>query len=313
MNIKNIYLQLCLSAFFWGGSAIAGKLLLEEITPATVTFLRFFVSVIILFFFLKIKKEKVVLTFKEHIKYLMLGLTGVSACYYFYFLGLYYSSAFNAALIESTIPLLTLSLAISLKDEKWSLNRCIGFILAYLGVFCIVTKLNINSLINFEYNTGDILLLISTLCFAVYNIMVKKCDFKKNSATVQMYYIFLYGSLGLLPWFCYDIIKNNCIIALSNISFLNIFNIIFISLGSSVLAYIFFNKGIKEIGVSKASGFINLVPFITIVLSIILLGEHPTYFQYIGASLVLVGVYISQTDKIRSKIYRIFNIKCNIT
>jgi len=76
-------------------------------------------------------------------------------------------------------------------------------------------------------------------------------------------------------------------------SLYNLGFILFLSLGSSVLAYLFFNEGIKQLGASKASGFINYVPIITIVLSLVILRETPVSSQCIGAAIVLSGIYLS--------------------
>jgi drug/metabolite transporter (DMT)-like permease len=74
---------------------------LESLLPSQVTFLRFFIAFVILgIFILVIKQYKVKISLFEHIKLAILGFVGIALCYYFYFKGLYYSTAFNAGLIE---------------------------------------------------------------------------------------------------------------------------------------------------------------------------------------------------------------------
>ena len=67
-----------------------------------------------------------------------------------------------------------------------------------------------------------------------------------------------------------------------------------LALGASVLAYVFFNQGIEQIGASRASSFINLVPVITAGLAFALLGERPDFSQLLGSAVILLGVSLSQ-------------------
>ncbi len=170
-----VHIKLIFAAIFWGSSAIAGKILLETALPSQVTFLRFFLAFIILgLFLLTNRKHFSKVTFFEHVKLAVLGFIGIALCYYFYFEGLNYSSAFNAGLLEATIPLVTLAISVSMGEEKFHLENTIGFIIAYVGVIIIISNLELSVIINSNYNFGDILLLIGTLCFGIYNVLLKK-------------------------------------------------------------------------------------------------------------------------------------------
>lgn len=289
--MNTIYIKLVIAAFFWASSAIAGKLMLETFLPSQITFLRFGFATIILILFVLFKKETPTISFKEHFKLALLGVVGVSLCYYFYFKGLNLSSALNAGLIEATIPLITLAISIGIKEEKFNIKNSIGFTLAYIGVLIVVTKLDFSVIVHSKYNMGDLLLLISTLCFGIYNILVKKIDFTFHSQKIKLLYIFMYGSIALVPWIYFDSLH----VDLNwNFSLFNLMLILILSLGASVLAYIFFNEGIKKLGASKASSFINLVPILTIILAIVILKEPLSLSQSIGSIAILFGVYISQ-------------------
>ena len=172
----------------------------------------------------------------------------------------------------------------------------------------IVTKLDLNLIKNSTYNIGDIYLLISTLCFGIYNILVKKLTFSKITQSQKLFYIFLYGSILLLPWLYIDSLSQKLN---WNLSILNLVYVLILSLGASVLAYVFFNEGIEKIGASKASNFINLVPIITILFAVIFLKEIPDESQIIGMLTILTGIYISQNPNYMKKI--LYNIKKLLT
>ncbi len=298
----SIYLKLFFSALFWGSSAVVGKLLFESLLPSQVIFLRFFIAFLLLgIFIVFIRKQSISLSIFEHFKLALLGLIGVTVCYIFYIKGLFFSSALNAGLIEATIPLVTLFLAVILKEEKFNLLSALGFIIAYIGVVIIVTQLNLNLIKTLNFNIGDIYLLVSTLAFGVYNILIKKINFSNINQNQKLFYIFFYGSIFLLPWLYNDSQSNKLNWSLS---MLEIFFVLVLSLGASVLAYMFFNEGIEKIGASRASSFINLVPIITIIFAIFFLREIPNKSQIIGAIIILLGVYIAQKPKYFQKVLK---------
>ncbi len=244
--MKSAYIKLIISAFFWGSSAIAGKILFKVSCPSQVSFLRFFLAFCFIGFFLLIKRKYFVfVSFSEHLKLAILGVVGIALCYYFYFKGLYLSSAFNAGIIESTIPLITLFISVMVGEEKFELANTIGFIIAYIGVIIIVTKMDLSIIINSNYNFGDVLLLLSTLCFGIYNVLVKKFHFKFKSQYMKLLLIFMYGSIAIFFWLIVDLQTTSMV---WDFSLLEIVAILVLSLGASVLSYIFFNHGISKLG-----------------------------------------------------------------
>src|SRR6266850_2600207 len=103
-----IYGKLGAAALFWGGAAIAGKFALAEAAPAAVTLGRFLGAAAILFGFVAAQGQSFRISPAEHRNLALLGFIGITLCYAFYFRGLHASTAFNAGLIEATIPLATL-------------------------------------------------------------------------------------------------------------------------------------------------------------------------------------------------------------
>nr|MDT0660341.1 DMT family transporter [Micromonospora sp. DSM 115978] len=290
------YIALCAAAFFWGGSAIAGKLLLDSMLPASVTFSRFAGATVLLLVVCLAMRLRLRVTLREHAQFALLGVVGVTLCYYFYFEGLARSTAINAALAEATIPLVTLGLSVLARRERSNRWQTAGFIVSYLGVVLIITRLDWRVVAESRYNLGDLLLIASTLCFGLYNFLLRWFA-PQATSMVQTYYIFAYGSLALAPWLLFTSGAVRDLGRLPGLPADLLIAAVFMCVGSSVLAYVFFNHGIEKIGASKASSFINLVPVITIVLAIALLREIPSTAQIVGGVVVLVGVYVANRAK----------------
>src|SRR2546422_9128644 len=122
-----IYLKLGTSALLWGGAAVAAKFALAEAGPATVTFGRFLGATAILLGVVTAQRQSFRVNAAEHPKLALLGFVGVTLCYFFYSRGLNASTAFNAGLIEATIPLATLAFAVVARREQLHVVRTIGF------------------------------------------------------------------------------------------------------------------------------------------------------------------------------------------
>jgi len=292
MNIK-VYAALSLSAFFWGGSAIAGKYALEVFVPSIVTFLRFFIAAIIILLLIKDKSKLIHIDLITHLRMFITAIFGVTLCYYFYFNGLNGSSAFNAGIIEATIPLITLLIAAMSGMEHVKSWQLLGLVIAYLGVTITITGGDLDILSAASYNFGDVMLLVSTLCFGIYNVLIKRWIIPLPGM-IRMFYLFFYGSIAFLPWVLIDSfhLQSYCYPGKS-ITLVSIAALLFMSIGGSVLAYLFFNHGIDEIGATKAASFINLVPFITVILSVFVLKEPAGMFKWIGALVIVAGVMVS--------------------
>ncbi|MFE8146144.1 DMT family transporter [Brenneria goodwinii] len=295
-----IYVKLMLSAFFWGSSVVAGKYALQIYRPSEISFFRFFIAAVIMFFLVNPKKAIFVISPRNHLRLFILSLAGVTLCYYFSFNGLHLSSAFNTGIIEATTPLLTLLIAVVCGMERMTFNQLAGLITAYLGIGITISNGSWQALVNADYNSGDILILLSTLCFAIYNILTRKWQLAIPDR-VFMFYFFFYGCLALLPWLILDAGNRVAIPWYDALRPLPLFSILFMAAGGSVVAYLFFNQGISAIGVSKAASFINLVPLVTVFLSVGLLGETAGVSQWLGAVIILAGVFLANKGIAKKK------------
>lgn len=100
-------------------------------------------------------------------------------------------------------PLITILFSFLLKMEKINIYQVGGLILVYAGRLITITKGNFNVVFPSGYSSGDILLLLNTICLGAYNILTKywKVHIEPN---VFMFYFFLYECLTLSPLLIYE-------------------------------------------------------------------------------------------------------------
>jgi drug/metabolite transporter (DMT)-like permease len=289
MENKKIYLLMVLATFFWAGAFIAGKLSVPYIPPFTLTFLRFVFATIILYFVLKKQGNEFKLK-KEHFPtFLFTGIVGMFGYHVLFFLALKYTTAINSSIIGATNPIITTILSIIFLKDKLTKKQIIGILLSFAGVFLTITNADMATITSFTFNQGDLIMMIAVIMWASYSVYSKKVT-GKFSPLILTYYSFLFCTVFIIPFVLYE--KPWTFIG--NVPYYSFIAVIYMSIFASVMGYLIQQMAIKQIGPSKTSIFINLVPMFSIILSVLILNEVLQPIKLLTALLIVLGVYICQ-------------------
>lgn len=281
------HLLALITILIWGTTFISTKVLLKSITPIEILFMRFSIGAIILSLVyphrLKIKKRK------QEIYFAAAGLCGVTLYYLLENIALTYTFASNVGVIISIAPFFTAIFAhLFLESERLKLQFFVGFLIAFTGIFLIsyngfsILKLN---------PCGDILAVLAAVVWAAYSILTKKISGFHYNMIQTTRRIFFYGLVFMIP--ALFILGFNPDMALL-IQPVNLFNLLFLGLGASALCFVTWNSAVRILGAVKVSGYMYMVPVITVVTSIIILQEQITGVTVFGIVLTLAGLFISE-------------------
>jgi drug/metabolite transporter (DMT)-like permease len=281
-----------LSTFFWAGAFIAGKLSVPYIPTFTLTFLRFFIATSILYFVVAYKdKSNYKLTKKDIPIFLFTGIIGMFGYHIFFFTALKYTTAINSSLIGATNPIITTILCIIFLKDKITFKRAIGIILSFLGVFLTITNANLSTMHKLSLNKGDLIMLLAVCMWAAYSVFSKKV-MHKFTPLILTFYSFLFCTIFTLPFALYE----KPWLLISKVPYYSFLAVVYMSLFASVIGYLVQQMSIKQIGPSKTSIFINLVPIFSIMLSVTILNETISAVKILTALLIISGVYICQKN-----------------
>ncbi|MGJ0908987.1 DMT family transporter [Clostridium botulinum] len=290
MKDSKVYFLMILSTLFWGGAFIAAKLSAPFIPPFTLTFLRFLVATLVLFFIIIIKEKNIYKIKKKDIPvFLFTGIVGMVGYHIFFFKASTYTTATNSSLIAASNPIITCILSVIFLKDKLSSKGIIGIILSFTGVLLAITNGAIANILNINFNKGDILMIIAVLCWASYGVFSKKVMPKYSPMTLT-FYSFLFCTLFLIPFVIYE----KPLSLINKVPYYSYIAILYMSIFASVIGYLVQQISIKQVGPSKTSIFVNLVPISSIVLSTIILGEKITIITILSTALIVAGVYICQ-------------------
>ena len=286
MKKKITILLVILSTFFWGTNFNAGSIVVSSVSPLTAASERFIIATLAIFVFMIIKDKGNINAFKLNWKPLiLLGLCGITGFNLAFFIGLQTTSALNGALIMATSPVTTILISSITEKHRVSLPQTVGMLISLIGVILVISHGDINNIFKLHFTRGDLIILLGNLAWATYTVGCRR--FISDSTPLQTTaFTMLFGTMGIVVFSFYqsDLIKE-----IEEISTYNQIILIYMGLVGSVLAYLFWNVGIKELGAANTSLFFNFVPVFTLLLAFIM-GTIPNLLQLAGALLVISGV-----------------------
>jgi drug/metabolite transporter (DMT)-like permease len=280
---------LVLVSFVWAGSFLVVSYATQEITPVHLGFLRFLVATPLMVLIVLLQRKPLRLPHKELPWLIVLGLTGVTLLYLFQFIGIRDTNAPTASVLINMNVIFIAILSGLFLHEVLTKRRVAGILLSFLGV--IVIMLSDLSVQNLSFTSiffvGCILVLCSAFCWALYTLVGKRL-LQTYDPFVITAYAFVFGTMLYIPFVMMDITP-----VFFHISVNGWLAILYLALTCSIFGYLGWYYALQYTDASKAAVFLNFIPLFTILMSI-LLGQQLTWFFFLGAILIIYGVYITQ-------------------
>ena len=284
------YSLLVFAAFCWSGNFIVGKYAyLFEVPPLTLNFLRWVsVWLILIPFTYKeiyknlnyIKKNWIVISF--------MGIITISTFNSVVYLALTYTQVINAVLVLAAIPAVTIIISSLMKVDKTNIFQLVGLFLSIIGIGAIISNADLNKIFSLNFNKGDLWMLVCVLSWSLYSTLLKKHNFKFSQFTLIQLMVTV-GIIFLIPQFFYE--KSIDLEVNFNKAFFAI--LFYVVIFPALAAYYCWQKGVEIVGPNRATMFIQLMPLLSALLAIIIFREKLELYHFIGASLILSGIYLS--------------------
>ena len=284
-----VYLKLLLTAFFWGGTFIAGRVISRLADPYIAAFFRFSIASVVLMVMIKWQMGKFPkLNLKQGLTMVALGMSGVFAYNIFFFSGLQTVTAGRASLIVALNPI-AISLASSLLfKENLSVTKLCGIVLSVFGAMVVITRGDLAIIFEDAIGPGELAIFGCVVSWATYSLIGKKV-MSGLSPLVSVGYSCLAGAaLLFFPALSRGLLREWTVYGYQQ--WLSLF---YLGIFGTVLGFAWYYQGIKLVGAMKASVFINFVPVSAIILAFLILNEPVTISLLIGAGLVISGVLLT--------------------
>ncbi len=282
-----------LSALFavvvWGATFIATKIALQEVSPATIVWVRFAMGVVILGAAVGMRKQFAIPARSEWAYFALLGFLGVTFHQWLQANGLITAQATTTAWIVASTPVFIALLGWLFLKERIGWVRAAGIALAAFGVLLVVSKGNLSALATGREGTvGDFLILISAVNWAVYTILSRR-ELARHPAARMIFYVMFLGWLFASIWVFgfgpgVSEIPQLTPRGWSALLFLGIFG--------SGLAYIAYTDALQALPASQLGAFLNIEPLVTTLLASFMINERITPVTLLGGAVIIFGVWL---------------------
>ena len=168
-------------------------------------------------------------------------------------------------------------------------RQIFGLVICIVGVLAIICKGDLNLLINTQFTSGDIWMLGAALGWALYSVYLIHWKFK-FSFFIRFTLISFFGALSLFPFY----VMEEILINRTNFDIYFTFWVLFGAISPGVIAFTLYAKAQKYLGASITGFTLYLYTIYAAIYGIIFFGEQLQNFHYLGASLVLIGVYFAK-------------------
>jgi len=226
----------------------------------------------------------------------ILGQLSFSLYFWFQYIGIQQTNASISSILGvGLIPLFTAFLAHVFGAERLKLSFFGALLLGLLGVASIVFQQPFRVSLQSGFLLGALCLVGNTFFFALYSNLSKRW-MRDISPVVMTGGTMISGTVGLLLLSFLDPLHNQW----SQVALLDgtqWIALLFLAVGCSVFAYFAYNVALSKMDASRVAVYIYFEPVITVILSIVLLGEQMTWQVLVGAVAIGASVIIVNVSK----------------
>lgn len=282
-----IYLRLVLATVVWGSIFHLGVYAVKFMNPLAVGAWRFVLAAVMLLPIVQLRESWPWTALRRNAWALVaMALSGIFIFNAAMFYGLRATSAVNAALIMALSPAMTTVLNSALQRRAVAWLQWLGLICGLAGVVCIVSGGSWSALLHLQLSRGDALMLLASICWSLYAVIPGRFVHGLSAQQMSAGSI-LIGALLLAALALY---QNPTSMRIPSMTVATV--LLYMALFGSVLALTWWNEAIQELGATRATLFMNLVPLSAAVISI-LMGQALSWADFVGAALVMTGVSVA--------------------
>ncbi len=283
-------MMLLLASLFWAGNTVIARGVVGEVPPFALSFWRWLLALVILLpVGVRPVRAQWPLVRRQLPLLAALAATSVAAYNTLLYLALQTTTAINATLVASSMPVMIILLSWLWLGERAGPAQLAGVLLSLAGVLAVIADGDLGVLAAFRFQSGDMWVLAAVFSWAVYSVMLRR----HPTGLTPMALLTVLVALGvpfILPFYLWEMAQGlGFAVTPSTIAVM-----LYMGLFPSVLAYYFWNEGVAAVGANTAGLYAYLMPIFTALLAVLFLGEALRWFHIIGLALIVVGIGLAR-------------------
>jgi len=284
------YLLLSLTAFFWSLNWVIGRAIVGHVTPFALTYIRWIValSLMLPFAWPAIRAHKDVIR-RDWKMIVWLGFWGTGLHNAFAYVGLQYTTATNGVILNSSIPILIILLGWLIYRETITRLQALGVAISLAGILVIISRGDPAVLASFEMNQGDLIVLFGMVFWAAYTVFLRMKPAELPGLTL----LACCGVVGVTLLFPLMLFELLFLGGRVEFTAATMAAMLYVGIFPSFVGYVFWNRGVQEVGPNVAGIFVHLMPAFGAILAWLFLDERIYLFHVAGIALILAGIALT--------------------
>ncbi len=273
---------MALAASIWGGMYVVSKIVLENIQPLALVWLRYVVALVVLVSTVIVTRQSWRIRGRDVPGVLAIGVIGYAVSIWAQFLGTKLSSAQMGAMITSTTPAFMVVFGRLLLGERVTVRRAISVLLATGGVLFIIGIGGFDS----SYQLGGLVLGMAALSWALMSVLVK-CVPSDYSQLVVTTYAILTATIVITPMAMRQLMTVSSGVLLHPVVW---GGVLYLGVISTAVAFFLWNKGLQLIDAASGGLYFFFQPLVGTALGWLVLGEQVGISFWVGSAMILGGM-----------------------
>lgn len=286
------YAGLVLTPLFWAGNAVVARGVVGTgiVPPVSLSFWRWFLALAILLpFGLPGVRRQWSIIWQNKGSMLALAAFSVGAFNTLLYLSAVTTTALNITLVNSINPVMVALLAWVILGDRVRPIQAAGIGIALVGMLVVVARGSLQSLTDMALQPGDLIMVLAVFCWGLFSVLLRRQAVPLTPVTFLTVQVGL-GVLVILPFYLLDLLFFSGGFEMT-LDLAPTF--LYVAIFPGILAYAFWNNGVRQLGPPKAAVFMYLTPVYGALLAGFFLGERLSLFHLVGGVLILLGLVMT--------------------
>ncbi|MDP3701958.1 MAG: DMT family transporter [Hylemonella sp.] len=291
-------LLLTLPPLMWAGNAVVGRMAAELVPPMMLNLLRWALAGLILLPLAAWVLRRDSGLWQNWRRFSMLGLVSVGAYNALQYLALKTSSPINVTLVAASMPIWMQLIGRLFFAAPVSRRQLLGALLSISGVLLVLSRGQLQTLLQVQLLPGDIYILIAAVCWAFYSWMLARPGGEPDAIRSDWAAFLLAQIVFGLAWSALFAAGEWAVVDQPIVwGWPLLLALVFVAVGPALLAYRAWDIGVRRAGPTVASFFGNLTPLLAALMSAALLGELPQLYHGAAFVLIVCGIVVSSARR----------------
>jgi drug/metabolite transporter (DMT)-like permease len=281
-----------LPPLFWSGNFVLGRAVAGTVPPVALAFWRWFFGALIVLPFAWRRLRGDLPALRRHWGIVLaLSVLGIGAFNTLVYIGLADTTALNAVMMQSAMPVLIVLMSFALFRDAVTPLQGVGIAISLSGALTLIARGDLQVLGDLRFNSGDLWVAAAVLCYAAYTALLRRRPPVQGLSFLVV--SFALGAMMLAPLYIRETLGGRPL----EVNATSALAIAYVSVFPSILAYLCFNRSVMLIGANRTGLCIHLMPVFGSALAIAFLGEEPHLYHAAGIALIAAGLLLANRRK----------------